>query len=63
MKSNISYGMCSIKVSGMDMTCPFCLTLVKSGQHHQCSPAEITVKPIRRKKTRRSPAPNDGKGV
>jgi hypothetical protein len=30
-------GTCSLSVIGMDMNCPLCGTLVKSGESHSCS--------------------------
>jgi hypothetical protein len=34
--ASVSYGNCTISVLGMDMNCPLCKVLVKSGQRHQC---------------------------
>lgn len=48
MKTRVSVGSCFIQVSGMDFTCPFCKTLVKSGTQHQCNPKTIEVLPKRR---------------
>jgi hypothetical protein len=36
-KVNVSYETCSIQVLGIDMNCPLCGELVKSGSIHQCS--------------------------
>ena len=35
-KTNTNYGKCSMFVEGMDMNCPLCKTLVKSGERHEC---------------------------
>lgn len=36
IKTKINYGKCSIVVQGMEMNCPLCGTLVKSGETHEC---------------------------
>jgi len=36
MKVKVSYGQCSMYVLGMDMNCPLCGVLVKSGENHKC---------------------------
>lgn len=40
MKANVSYGTCSIFIVGTEMKCPFCGTLVKSGEQHSCEVAK-----------------------
>lgn len=51
MKVSATYDHCSIYVEGIDLTCPFCKTPVKSGECHQCSkprsdePAKIITSP------------------
>jgi hypothetical protein len=32
----ISYGKCAVWVEGMEMKCPLCGTLVRSGENHAC---------------------------
>lgn len=34
---SVSYGRCEVFVQGLDINCPLCLALVKSGQRHECS--------------------------
>jgi hypothetical protein len=36
IKTKVSYGACSVFVQGMDMNCPLCGVLVKSGETHKC---------------------------
>lgn len=48
-KVSISYANCSVAVLGIDMHCPLCKTLVKSGERHQCSKPEIEAPKKRRK--------------
>jgi hypothetical protein len=36
VKTKISYGKCTMFVQGMDMNCPMCGVLVKSGEQHAC---------------------------
>ncbi len=36
MKIRVSVGRCSIKVIGTEIQCPFCRTVVRSGQSHEC---------------------------
>jgi len=36
MKYSISVGKCSISVQGVDMQCPLCKVMVRSGQAHEC---------------------------
>jgi len=53
MKAKVSYEDCSLYVLGMDMNCPLCRVLVKSGEHHMCSRPEIEapkVKPTQKRK-------------
>ena len=40
MKTKISYALCSIFVEGLEMKCPLCGVLVKSGVSHECSKPE-----------------------
>ena len=40
MATKINYGKCEIEVIGMDMNCPLCGTLVKSGETHACERGE-----------------------
>lgn len=42
----IRRGECDVYVEGMDMPCPLCSTLVRSGQRHHC---KATEEPITRK--------------
>jgi hypothetical protein len=37
MKKSIYYNNCKLSVLGIDMNCPMCGALVKSGETHQCS--------------------------
>lgn len=46
----VSYGKCHIQVSGMDLECPFCKVLVKSGTSHECRPMSIEQKIARPRK-------------
>lgn len=39
-KINVSYGKCSMFVQGMEMNCPLCGVLVKSGDKHECEKTE-----------------------
>ena len=49
--AKISYGHCCVSVLGMDMNCPLCGTLVKSGERHECVREEPKpVKKIRKRK-------------
>ena len=41
VKSSVNYGKCSVFVLGMEMNCPMCGVLVKSGEQHQCSRPEL----------------------
>jgi len=36
MKYSIGVGKCSIAVQGVDMQCPLCKVMVRSGQTHEC---------------------------
>jgi hypothetical protein len=36
MSVKVSYELCSIKVRGMEIRCPLCHTVVRSGQSHRC---------------------------
>lgn len=36
MKTKVSYGKCHVQVVGIDMNCPMCGVLVKSGETHDC---------------------------
>jgi hypothetical protein len=36
MKVNVNAGRCEIYVQGMDMKCPLCGVLVRSGEQHEC---------------------------
>src|SRR5579872_6149368 len=36
MKATVKYGHCRISVIGMEMQCPLCKVLVKSGEIHEC---------------------------
>lgn len=63
MKMSVSYGSCYISVIGMEMTCPFCKVVVKSGESHECSPVEpkkLAAKP--RKKSLLSGSQKPGTG-
>jgi hypothetical protein len=40
VKATLSYAMCSIVVQGIEMRCPLCGVLVKSGTSHACSKPE-----------------------
>jgi hypothetical protein len=44
----IGYGKCAVWVEGMDMKCPLCGTLVRSGEHHACK----VVEPSKRRQPR-----------
>ena len=52
MKISMS-GSCQMAVIGMDMNCPLCKTLVKSGESHQCEivpPKKLLAKPRKKLK-------------
>jgi hypothetical protein len=49
----VSASHCSLFVQGMDMNCPLCGTLVKSGERHECSKPEPAIPPKRRASGRR----------
>lgn len=40
-KVTVSYAQCSLTVQGMNMKCPLCGVLVKSGEQHACKRPEI----------------------
>lgn len=40
VQASVSYGRCKIYVQGLDMNCPLCGVLVKSGERHTCSTLE-----------------------
>lgn len=40
--ATVTYGECSIFVQGIEMNCPLCGVLVKSGTHHPCTKPEIS---------------------
>ena len=48
IKTKFNYAQCSISVSGTDMICPLCGTLVRSGERHNCELREPKKKPIKR---------------
>lgn len=50
MKTKITYNVCTISVVGMEITCPFCKTLVKSGQTHHCEGNKPKTRKARRGK-------------
>jgi hypothetical protein len=41
----VSYETCSLTVLGMDLTCPLCGVLVKSGSSHNCRKPKPRVNP------------------
>lgn len=51
-KVSVSYANCSLFVVGLDMNCPLCKVLVKSGDHHACTKPEIEPSKIRKPKRR-----------
>jgi hypothetical protein len=48
-KVKVKRGTCSMFVEGMDMNCPLCGTLVKSGESHTCGTLEPKAKSQRLK--------------
>lgn len=44
MKAKIKYGTFSLFVVGLEMNCPLCGTLVKSGETHKCGTPEPKAK-------------------
>jgi hypothetical protein len=36
IRHNVVTGTCSVYVEGMEMHCPLCRVLVRSGEHHEC---------------------------
>jgi hypothetical protein len=36
VRMNLVNGSCSVFVQGMEMNCPLCRVLVRSGEHHEC---------------------------
>jgi len=53
MKTTFTYGRCSIFMVGMEMNCPMCGRLVKSGEHHTCQKNAEAVPVKRAPKKRR----------
>jgi hypothetical protein len=51
-------GRCEIFVQGMAIQCPFCKTLVHSGEHHVCEIGGAK-KPAAKKRSRK-PKPTEG---
>ena len=52
MKTKVNYGKCEMFIEGLDMACPLCEVLVKSGEHHECSTEEQKpAKPVKCKVT------------
>jgi hypothetical protein len=49
MKAKVSYGHCSLYVFGMEMNCPMCGVLVKSGEQHSCSSERRQIDPLAKK--------------
>ena len=47
MKKTVTYGRCEMFVEGLDMECPLCKKLVKSGERHECE----RTRPRRRRNT------------
>ena len=47
-----SYGKCSMTVLGLDMNCPLCGVLVKSGESHDCEKSKPKV--VSRKKVKKA---------
>jgi hypothetical protein len=43
-KVKVKWGTCSMFVEGMEMNCPLCGTLVKSGETHNCGTPEPKAK-------------------
>lgn len=50
-KVSVSYAHCSLFVVGVEMNCPMCKALVKSGERHTCSITQISqpTKPRRKR--------------
>jgi hypothetical protein len=42
----MSYAKCSIFVSGLDMKCPLCQAIVRSGESHECQRPQKPIKTI-----------------
>lgn len=50
MKVSVNYGKCSIFVQGMDMNCPLCKALVRSGESHECAQGGSAKSPRKKRK-------------
>lgn len=46
-KINISVAHCQMYVEGMDMNCPLCGALVRSGENHECGGAKKELPAVR----------------
>ena len=49
-KVKMNWGKCTVAVVGVDMNCPLCGTLVKSGERHECEKREPQKKLTRKKR-------------
>jgi hypothetical protein len=63
VKTKVSYESCSMFVQGLEMNCPLCGVLVKSGERHMCEQQKPTISaritgrdPSHRNKVRRRKA-------
>lgn len=53
MKTKVHYENCTIRVESMEIVCPLCKVLVKSGEQHTCSkPLEVRPKPPAKRSSR-----------
>jgi hypothetical protein len=56
MKAKLSYATCSLFVVGLEMDCPLCGLLVKSGQRHTCEKPDPDKPAIRKPIEGRDPS-------
>ena len=54
VKTTVSYSHCSLFVEGLEMNCPLCGVLVKSGERHQCQQPEPKIIEAKPKKKLRA---------
>jgi len=42
VRASVASATCLVYVEGMEMTCPLCGTLVRSGERHQCKRTPVS---------------------
>jgi hypothetical protein len=60
MKVSVIAGSCEMYVYGLDMRCPLCKTLVRSGERHSCKPFNINL-PAEKKRRKRNALPKNSR--